>query len=190
MSEATDQQQGSGTDGEVVRWYTRARKVPQLIGRTPDGTRIWGGPYTITQVVGGGLVLVLALNTMGAWARFGFGFFGNVMVLAAVTVVVIVVLGRIPVGSRNPLSVVSAALHAVSAPRHGRVSGQKVLLRRPRRVRHRVLVEQTPGPAVCPRGPEPQPTEATPTPAQVRDEPRPLTGVQSLLAAAAKENIR
>jgi len=29
---------------EVVKWYTRARRFPQLIGKTPDGARLWGGP--------------------------------------------------------------------------------------------------------------------------------------------------
>ena len=29
---------------DVVRWYTRARKFPQLIGRTPDGAKTVGRP--------------------------------------------------------------------------------------------------------------------------------------------------
>ena len=52
-----------------MKWYTRARKFPQLIGRTPDGTRIPGGPYTYLQVAAGvGMAAVLAATT-GLWAR-------------------------------------------------------------------------------------------------------------------------
>ena len=29
---------------EVVKWYTRARRFPQLIGKTPDGARIGAVP--------------------------------------------------------------------------------------------------------------------------------------------------
>ena len=44
----------------ALKWYTRARKFPQLIGRTPDGTRIPGGPYTYTQVAAGVVTAVYA----------------------------------------------------------------------------------------------------------------------------------
>src|SRR5450759_686655 len=54
---------------EVVKYYTRARKFPQLIGRTPDGAKIWGGPYTFTQAISAGVVLFVGVNTMGLWAH-------------------------------------------------------------------------------------------------------------------------
>lgn len=185
-------------DRDVVKWYTRARKFPQLIGRTPDGARIWGGPYTFTQAVGAGLVLFVGLNTMGLWAHYGL--LGNAVVLLGGGGVVVMFLGRIPVGSRNPLSVAAGATRAVTAPRSGRVAGHAVRLRRPHHLRHRVSVLRPPDDS-------PQPTwSAVPAPA-VRDSPSPssdapkptpshrptgrghrlppLTGVQSLLAQAA-----
>ena len=36
---------------EVARFYTRSRKFPRLIGRLHDGTKIPGGPYTVTQAI-------------------------------------------------------------------------------------------------------------------------------------------
>ena len=69
-------------DTEVVKWYTRARRFPQLIGRTPDGARIWGGPYTYTQFFGGVAVLVVGAKTVGVWGQFGV--IGNALLLLAV----------------------------------------------------------------------------------------------------------
>lgn len=123
---------------EVVRWYTRARNFPQLIGRTADGAKLWGGPYTVAQIVGGAGVLALAAATTQVWAR-GSGLM-NITVLVAVTAAVVVGLGKIPPGARNPISVLSGAWAAVAAPRWGRTGSGPVQAHRPRRVRHRITV--------------------------------------------------
>ncbi len=189
---------------EVVKWYTRARKFPQLIGRTPDGAKIWGGPYTFTQAVGAGVMLIVGVNTMGLWARYGL--IGNALLLIGLTYGLVLLLGRIPVGSRNPLSVVSGAVHAVLSPRSGRLAGRPVRPRRPHRVRHKitVLVEAAPATAPAsgrlPNAAHPAPTPAPAPagapvrlPAAVPDIPTPasngrhqvaLSGVQTLLARA------
>jgi hypothetical protein len=127
---------------EVVRWYTRARKFPQLIGRTPDGRRIPGGPYTFTQAVGAGVVLLAGVNTMGWWARYGL--IGNGLLLLGVAYGVVLGLGRIPVGSRSPLAVASGGVRALAAPRVGRLAGRSVRLRRPHRVRCRLVTLSSP----------------------------------------------
>ena len=54
----TDPQQ---QPAEVIRNFTAARKFPQLIGKTPDGKRIAGGPYTLTQGIVLAIVLIGAL---------------------------------------------------------------------------------------------------------------------------------
>lgn len=183
----------SGGSLEVVKWYTRARRFPQLLGRTPDGGRLWGGPYTFTQAIVGGLVLFVGLNTMGMWARYGL--IGNMVILLGVAYGAVFAVGRLPVGSRNPLAVASGALGALTTPSTGRVDGRRVRLSRPQRVEHTVSVLLTPqpprwghaplndapaaGPAAAP------PTEApTATPAG-RHVHAQLTGVQALLARAA-----
>lgn len=54
---------------EVVKWYTKARRFPQLLGRAPDGTRIPFGPYTMTQAIGAGAVIFAAKVLSGLWAH-------------------------------------------------------------------------------------------------------------------------
>lgn len=131
------------TEPEVVRWYTRARRFPQLIGRTPDGARIPGGPYTITQVLTAAGILAVGLKTLPLWARYGL--IGNGLILAAVTYGAVLAVGRIPVGARSPLSFAIGAAQAVCAPRTGKVAGRAVRLRRPHRLRHQaVLLVQSP----------------------------------------------
>ena len=122
---------------EVARDYTKARKFPQLIGRTPDGMRIPGGPYTIVEAVGVGLTLFVGYETMWLWARFGF--FGNLLVLGSVTLGVWFVLHRIPLGSRPPTSVATGALNSVTRPRNGAVAGKAIRLPRPKAARNSLV---------------------------------------------------
>lgn len=195
---------------DVVRWYTRARRFPQLIGRTPDGARLWGGPYTITQAVGAGVTLVVGLNTMWLWA--GFGFVGNLLVLGVVTYGVVLALGRIPVGSRSPLSVLAGVYKAIAAPSHGRLAGRPVRIRRPHRLQHAVVIRHEPArmgaaPIAADLAPEPSadalqvlevpaPTPVAPVPpppappSAVPAPSAPLSGVQSLLAGAGHSRPR
>lgn len=123
---------------EIVRWYTRARRFPQLIGRTPDGMKIPFGPYTITQALGAGVVLFVGTKTVSLWAHFGF--VGNAFIGVVATVATVWGLGRIPLGARNPISVVAGLGKALFAPRTGRVGGRPVRPRRPHRVRHSVVL--------------------------------------------------
>ena len=143
----------NGGDQQVVRWYTRARRFPQLIGRTPDGARIPGGPYTITQVATAGVMIFLALKTTSLWAHYGL--IANGLLLAGVVYGVVFLLGKIPVGSRNPLAIAAGAWRALSAPSTGRLAGRPVRLRRPHRVQHRLTVFI---PAAAPTAAAPEPT--------------------------------
>lgn len=188
---------------EVVKWYTRARRFPQLIGRTPDGTKIPGGPYTFTQVLGGAAFLVVAWKTLPLWGAFGL--IGNAMVMLVATWLLIVGLGRIPIGARNPLSLAEGAVRALTAPTAGRVGGREVRIRRPHRARTVLVVSRpnvsktpapTPPPVVAaaavptaaPAGaPGPSTQDAlVEAPASSRSllTPPPLTSVQRILAGA------
>lgn len=173
-----------GADTEVVRWYTRARRFPQLIGRTPDGTKIWGGPYTVTQVLGAGTVLVVGLKTTWLWARADL--FTNAFLLIAATLGTLFALGRIPIGSRNPVSMVAGAVRAFFAPRTGRLAGQPVRPRRPKSMRRPVRVVVAHGPAPVPESAAAEPTVHPSTAQQTDQDRRPLTGLQSLLATAGR----
>lgn len=92
-------------DGRSAKWFTSARKFPQLIGRTPDGSRLPGGPYTITQVVVAGVTGVLLWNTTWLWARFGLA--GNLVVGPSLLFAAVWAAGKIPFDMRNPLVVAS-----------------------------------------------------------------------------------
>lgn len=168
-------------DVEVVRWYTRARRFPQLIGRTPDGATIWGGPYTYTQVIGGVLFLVLGAKTAWLWGRFGL--VGNAVILLGATYALVLALGRLPIGSRNPLSVATGTVRALIAPTAGRLGGRPLRSPRPHRTVTHLVIDipdpPTPDPATDPLPTAEPATPATPVLA--------LTGVQRLLAGLPAE---
>ena len=109
---------------EVVKWYTRARRFPQLIGKTPDGATIWGGPYTYTQVIAGVAFIVIGSKTTWLWGHFGL--IGNALILLGCAYGLVVLLGRLPIGSRNPISVGSGAIRALSSPTQGHLGGAPV----------------------------------------------------------------
>ena len=196
------------TTTEVVKWYTRARRFPQLIGKTPDGATIWGGPYTYTQVIAGVAVIIVGSKTTWLWGHFGL--IGNALILLGVTYGLVLLLGRIPVGSRNPLSVGAGVLRAMTAPALGTRGGSPVRVRRPHRSRTKVVVTpdaptladvqlsgSTPPSRTKPRRSHPRPRWSRPAPSQhpapVAAPPPPrahpdrhppaLTGVQRLLAS-------
>lgn len=171
---------------EVVKWYTRARRFPQLIGKTHNGTPIWGGPYTYTQVFAGVGILVLGTKTTWLWG--GFGLIGNALVLLGVAYGVVLLVGRMPIGSRNPLSIAAGAMKAWISPSMGRYGGHPVKARRVARTSRAVLaITHQPTPVPRPgRDPSAEPVldelETTPPgPATA------LTGVQKLLATTIHE---
>lgn len=166
-------------DRQVVKWYTRARKFPQLIGRTHDGTRIPGGPYTTTQFIGAVLMVMVAVNTIGLWARFGL--VGNIFVLGGVIFGGVWSLGKIPIGARNPVSVVFGLVRAVTRPGEGTVRGHRVRLPKPHQIRHRIIT--TPPVANRPTSRRQPPNAPEPIPER-RPPATPLTGVQRTLLAA------
>lgn len=194
---------------EVVRWYTRARRFPQLIGKTPTGGSIWGGPYTYTQLIVGVVVFVVGLQTTSLWGHFGL--IGNALVLLGVSYGVVLVVGKLPIGSRNPLSIGAGALRALGAPAQGRLGGAPFRLRRPHAARSRLVITHTaPAPVAPIKAVEPSevaeaptrrrsrrrarrevevrpvvlPSPLRPTPASSRTHQTPaLTGVQRLLAS-------
>lgn len=192
---------GRDESPEIVKWYTRARKFPQLIGKTPDGAKLWGGPYTYTQVVGASVVLVVGLKTISLWGSFGL--VGNALVVLGAAYGTALLLGRLPLGSRNPISVGSGILRALSGPAQGVLAGTPLRIRRPHRVRTRLVIRHAVPTTATPPAepavdltPEPAPSAPVSTlePVQQRTPPaagpapttprRPaLTGVQRLLAS-------
>ena len=186
MSTKTTPRTSSDETYEVVKWYTRARRFPQLIGKTPDGATIWGGPYTYTQVVAGVALIVIGSKTTWLWGHFGL--IGNAFILLVCAYGLVVLLGRLPIGSRNPISVGSGAIRAFISPAQGHLGGAPVRIRRARRARSRlVITHDAPSLAeIQARRANPTPTRRRPVPATAprSSGPPALTGVQRLLASS------
>lgn len=204
------EEQASSPPGEpeVARFYTRSRKFPRMVGRLPEGTRIWGGPYTFTQLGLGVAAMLGALLTRSVWST------GSILVDLALILGIgwgVAYLGRyIPMTSLNPIVVLGTALGAFSAPRAGTYRGRPIALPKPHGAGGRVVVDEPGAPpcdALAPRRPVrrrdprarpvpssrpipapvsappiPAPAAAPPMPAPDRAAPRPVTGLERLLA--------
>jgi hypothetical protein len=127
---------------ETAKFYTKARRIPMLVGKLPSGGRIWGGPYTITQVGAGAVVAFALWQTAPLWARLG-GFM-NIVVAVGVVVGVVWATGKLPSSGRNPVAFVMDAMNLTSSP--GRLVGGQVALPKPRLMTHRVMVVLSPPP--------------------------------------------
>lgn len=168
--------------GEVARFYTRSRRFPKVIGRLHDGTRIPGGPYTITQAVVGGIAVMVALTTRAQW--------GTGTIIIDLPLCVLLAwgaawgAGRIPSTRRNIVSVIVGGATAVLRPFEGRYKDQTFRLRPPHYAGGKAAISAThqpsPAPTVVP-APVPAPQRATPVPARSSAS---ITGVERLLEQA------
>lgn len=107
----------------AYKWYTRARKFPQLIGRTPDGTRIPGGPYTVTQVLGGIGACFVTSQILKVWSPGDI--VSSAVVLLLISGGVVFLLRKLPPGMRNPLVYLKGVLRLFFA-RGCRFSGKSL----------------------------------------------------------------
>ena len=109
---------------QTGKFYTSARKIPQLIGVTPTGEKIPGGPYTVTQFALGILVLVLGFVTRPIWGSGDI--FSEILILLAVTVGVIYGAGKMPRTRRSPLNLMNCTMSLFGRPVTGKYRGRKL----------------------------------------------------------------
>ncbi|WP_329625859.1 hypothetical protein OG357_38135 (plasmid) [Streptomyces sp. NBC_01255] len=108
----------------VGRCYTKARRHPLMIGKWPGGRkRIWGGPYTVLQVIVIAVVFGVLMLTRSAWAHFGLV---NLVVAIGVPYGLSLLVRHVHVDGRNPLLVAVSAVGVVVAPGGGRLGGRPV----------------------------------------------------------------
>ncbi|WP_331734634.1 MULTISPECIES: hypothetical protein [unclassified Streptomyces] len=106
----------------VGRCYTRARRHPLMIGKWPGGRgRIWGGPYTVPQIVVLAVSLAGLVLTRGLWAYFGL--FNYAIALGGPYGLSLLV-RHIRVDGRNPLAVAASSASLVTRPSGGRLGGR------------------------------------------------------------------
>ncbi|MFG2894923.1 hypothetical protein [Streptomyces sp. NPDC048248] len=111
----------------IGRCFTKARKHTLVVGHWPGGGRIWGGPYTVPQIIVAAAAFAAAFLTRGLWAHHGLV---DVLPLVGVPYALALVVGRIHVDGRNPLSVAASALGLAASGSAGRLDGRPVRQRR------------------------------------------------------------
>ncbi|MEV7381905.1 hypothetical protein [Streptomyces lydicus] len=111
----------------IGRCFTKARKHTLVVGHWPGGGRIWGGPYTVPQIIVAAATFAAAFLTRGLWAHHGLV---DVLPLIGVPYALALVVGRIHVDGRNPLSVAASALWLAASGSSGRMDGRPVRQRR------------------------------------------------------------
>lgn len=110
---------------QVGRFYTAARKFKQLIGVMPDGTQIWGGPYTITQfvvaLVAGGLSLLT--RSLGLW---GGNLIADGLIIVTIAAGAGFLVGKLPVARRSLIHATISALDLLMVEQAGYWRGKKL----------------------------------------------------------------
>lgn len=114
---------------EIARFYTRSRRFPKMIGRMHDGSRIPGGPYTLTQAGFGGAALMSLLLTRSLWSSGAILL--DVAITAGITWGVTWAVGLIPMTRRSLASAFVDAVGAMFRPYGGRYQERPVRLTRP-----------------------------------------------------------
>jgi hypothetical protein len=127
----------------VARFYTAARRIPVLIGKI-NGARIPGGPYTLTQIVVGGIVLWIGYKTTGIWGASLYPLV-RMTVLAGVAFGSTWATGKIPSTRRRLMDLASDFGTALSLPDLGTYQGRRISIARPHRVDGTVLMQLEPG---------------------------------------------
>ncbi|MFJ3699639.1 hypothetical protein ACIPW9_36895 [Streptomyces sp. NPDC090052] len=184
----------------VGRCYTKARRHPVMVGKWPGGGgRIWGGPYTVPQVVVLVVSFLLLILTRPFWAHFGWV---NVLIALGVPFGLSLLVRHIHIDGRNPLAVAASAVGMLATPHGGRMDGRPLRSRGRRQLIGACTLTWSP-PPVSPlmAGPRVQiavthPVSAPAVPpaaavdGPVGRRPRVLSGVGALLAARSVDDSR
>lgn len=188
-------------DHEPIRFFTRARHIPTLFGKLP-GSR-WslpGGPYTLTQALVAVAPLATVYLTRHHWSQHANAISLGVLA-GALGIGLALAVGRLPLGGRNPVSILTGFYLVWTAPRLGMQAGKEIRITRPVRVRGRqpglrydhvttaLPVDPGSAPEKAPASKQPiVPAEPmAPVPANTDSDRQRLSDVQRLLAATAKK---
>ena len=108
---------------QTGRFYTAARKFQQLIGVTPAGETIPGGPYTVTQFIVGIVVLVLGFLSRPLWSQDALA---DVLLIAVAAVGATYAVGRMPRSRRSIINLISCWITLMTRPRTGTYQGRRL----------------------------------------------------------------
>lgn len=189
----------------VGKFFTRAMKIPLMVGRLIDGTRLWGGPYTVPQIVAGCIALLVLWQAFAWFFSTGFILTDAIMVVLGAWGVAFLV-GRLPESRRNLFNMMASMASATATSKTGFYRGspfkiQQPRLRRPfkteqqcqkiaeqRRVEKRRALQQLDSSNGSPVPAHPITTNSGPssgaaTPQTVRQGPARKSTLESILAA-------
>lgn len=108
---------------QTGKFYTAARKFQQLIGVTPAGENIPGGPYTVTQFAVGIVVLVVGFITRPLWTQ---GVIADVFIIVTAAVGITYATGRMPGSRRSIINLINCTMALAFRPRTGTYRGKKL----------------------------------------------------------------
>lgn len=115
----------------VGKFFTRAMKIPLMVGRLIDGTRLWGGPYTVPQIVAGFIALLVL------WQAFAWFFSTGLIFTDAILVVfgawgVAFLVGRLPDSRRNLFNLMTSMASATATSKTGFYRGSPFKIQQPK----------------------------------------------------------
>lgn len=115
----------------VGKFFTRAMKIPLMVGRLIDGTRLWGGPYTVPQIIAGFIALLVLWQAFAWFFSTGLIFTDAILVIFGAWGVAFLV-GRLPESRRNMLNVITSAASATTTSKTGFYRGSPFKIQQPK----------------------------------------------------------
>lgn len=115
----------------VGKFFTRAMKIPLMVGRLIDGTRLWGGPYTVPQIVAGCIALLVLWQAFAWFFSTGFILTDAIMVILGAWGVAFLV-GRLPESRRNLFNMMTSMASATATSKTGFYRGVPFKIQQPR----------------------------------------------------------
>lgn len=176
----------------TMKWFTRVRRIPTLIGKMPSGERIKGGPYKASQLVAFGSVLVVSLWSMKWWAQlpvYSTGVDGQFYAYATAGVAAVgaglIAKRTTPTEGQSAVATGSGAARLLTSSRDPRFGQGSAVPRATRRPARRVRITITEAPAAEVRLPSlADPIEA-PSTAPQSPQTAPSSAQQKLTALLA-----
>ena len=120
-------------DDDVIvgKFFTRAMKIPLMVGRLIDGTRLWGGPYTVPQLVAGFIALLVLWQVFAWFFSTGFILTDAILVVSGAWGVTYLT-GRLPESRRNLFNMMTSMASATTTSKTGFYRGSPFKIQQPR----------------------------------------------------------
>lgn len=119
--------------------YTHARRHPAVLGKV-GGAVLPFGPYSIEQLVAGGVVFVLTFLTRPVWSLMFGGSFGALLMFVGAPGATMWAARNLRPERRSPLRAAIGLAKAFAAPAGGMTRNRPQTMPRPRRMAQTILI--------------------------------------------------